>query len=125
MIKFFEEENKLSWFITFVGAILIFWISTLNFGGTYVVGKSWFSIAYHFSAFFCFSFFLFISIIRGRKEKLFFLIGLLLSFGYALTDEIHQYFVPWRCCDILDIYVDSLGIILAMMIYLIIILWKD
>lgn len=28
---------------------------------------------------------------------------------YAMTDEIHQYFVPDRVCDIKDIAVDALG----------------
>ncbi len=33
----------------------------------------------------------------------------LFSVFYAVTDEIHQYFVPDRACDIKDIAVDSLG----------------
>ena len=29
---------------------------------------------------------------------------------YALSDELHQYFVPGRNCDIIDLLVDILGI---------------
>ena len=124
MIKFFEENYKLSWFITFVEAGLIFWISTLNFGGASFI-KGYYSILYHFFAFSCFSFFLFISLVRGRKNYLLFFVGFLLSVAYAVSDEIHQYFVPWRFCDIFDVYVDTAGIIIAMIIYLIIIFWRE
>ncbi|MEN7982261.1 MAG: VanZ family protein [Nanoarchaeota archaeon] len=124
MIKFFEENYKLSWFITLVGAVLIFWISSLNFGGSVVGDKGWISIVYHFSSFFCFSFFLFISLTHGRKNYLLFFAGFLISVAYAISDEIHQYFVPWRFCDIFDVFVDIAGIIFAMMIYLVIVLWR-
>lgn len=36
----------------------------------------------------------------------------LLLFGicYAISDEIHQYYVPGRCFQVMDIIVDSLGV---------------
>ncbi len=37
------------------------------------------------------------------------LFSFLFSVFYAITDEIHQYFVPDRVCDIKDVLVDSLG----------------
>ncbi len=45
---------------------------------------------------------------------------------YAVTDEIHQYFVPNRVCDIKDIAVDSLGAAtgVALMCFLVIISTK-
>ncbi len=125
MFKFFEENYKLSWFITLVGAVLIFWISSLDFGGNVIGDKGWISVFYHFSSFFCFSFFLFISLMRGRKNYLLFFVGFLMCVVYAILDEIHQYFVPWRFCDIFDVYVDTAGIIFAMMIYFVIVFWRD
>lgn len=125
MISFFEENYYLSWFITFIGGALIFWLSSLDFGGYSASDMGWISVMYHFSAFFCFSFFLFISLIRGRKNYILFFVGFLLNLIYAISDEMHQYFVPWRFLDIFDVYVDSLGIILALMIYLIIIFWRE
>jgi len=32
---------------------------------------------------------------------------------YGMSDEIHQYFVPGRSCDVLDLLVDSFGGIVA------------
>ena len=36
-----------------------------------------------------------------------FLIGVL----YALTDELHQYFVPGRACQLRDVCIDSVGVL--------------
>ncbi|MCW8966262.1 MAG: VanZ family protein [Candidatus Pacearchaeota archaeon] len=70
-------------------------------------------------------FFVLISVVRGRKKYLLFVISFLISFAYALSDEIHQSFLPWRFCDIFDIYVDTAGIVVAIMFYLVILLWRE
>ena len=38
-----------------------------------------------------------------------FIIALALCVTYAASDEIHQYFVPGRSCEIRDVCIDSLG----------------
>ena len=38
-----------------------------------------------------------------------FIIALALCVIYAASDEIHQYFVPGRSCEIRDVCIDSLG----------------
>ena len=39
---------------------------------------------------------------------------------YAVTDEIHQYFVPGRACELTDVIIDSIGVVCGIMIALII-----
>ncbi len=48
------------------------------------------------------------------------------SIIYAVSDEIHQYFVPDRVCDIADVAVDSLGALtgIAVMSILVVIVGK-
>lgn len=46
--------------------------------------------------------------IKERKRMLF---AGLLGISYAVTDEIHQLFVPGRTGKITDVYIDSLGVI--------------
>jgi len=43
-----------------------------------------------------------------------------LFFGmfYAITDEIHQYFVPGRSARIFDVGIDTLGVITGVLIYM-------
>ncbi len=43
--------------------------------------------------------------------------SLRLSIFYALTDEIHQGFVPGRNTSVYDLFVDSLGVIFAIWLF--------
>lgn len=38
---------------------------------------------------------------------------------YAITDEIHQYFVPGRSCQITDVLLDSCGVITGILLVII------
>ena len=39
---------------------------------------------------------------------------------YAITDEVHQYFVPGRACMITDVIIDAFGAVFGCMVYLVI-----
>lgn len=45
------------------------------------------------------------------------LISVLVGSFYAITDEIHQLFVPGRSGELRDVIIDSLGVILGIFIY--------
>ncbi len=45
----------------------------------------------------------------GRVIKLRYFVPVLVVFCYASTDEIHQYFVPDRCCSFRDVLIDTAG----------------
>jgi len=124
MIKWFEKYSKISWVITLFWGVAIFYISSLRFGGV-SSALSWVSIVYHFSAFFCFSFFLLISSVRGRKNNRIFILVILISVFYGILDELHQFFVPGRACTFFDVGIDSLGILFASMIYFIRLKYKS
>jgi len=51
---------------------------------------------------------------RSLKLKLHFrLLAISLAFVYGLSDEFHQYFVPGRCADVLDLFADGAGALLG------------
>lgn len=54
----------------------------------------------------------------GRRD---FYIPLIPCIIYAVSDEVHQYFVPERACRIFDVFVDSCGIATGIAIFLLII----
>ena len=57
---------------------------------------------------------------HGKKAILAWVIGS----AYAVTDEIHQYFVSERSCEIRDMCIDSCGVLVGVLIGLLIIrLW--
>lgn len=37
---------------------------------------------------------------------------------YAISDEIHQYFVPGRACQVRDMLIDSTGVLIGVLFYL-------
>ena len=117
MIKWFEKHNKISWIITILIATIIYYVSSLVFEPGIPGGFPWKSIAYHFYAFLCFSGFLLISLTRGENKKLIPL-TIILAIIYAISDEIHQLFVPTRAFVISDILTDSSGILFAVLIYI-------
>lgn len=49
------------------------------------------------------------------KFKLYFLVIVSMLYGYL--DEVHQYFVPTRYYDIVDIVCNFIGVILGVIIY--------
>ena len=121
MIIWFEKHNQLSWVITIFGAIMIFYLSSLAFeipplgkGGINLI-----SILYHIFAFFLFSLFLLISLIKGKVRYSILVLGIIISIAYAISDEIHQFFIPGRFCTLFDVFLDITGISFACIVYLI------
>jgi len=119
MIKWFEKNKIPSLIITLLIIIEIFHFSSLSFEGE-GGGSSWMPLIYHFVIFFLLGFFILITIKGNKKIKTkFIIITILISISYAILDELHQLFVPFRSSSIQDIITDTLGIISSMIIYLI------
>jgi VanZ family protein len=72
----------------------------------------------HFSAYLILAILLNLSLMFQNKypilKKKAWLFTLIFSLLYAGLDEIHQYFIPGRDCDILDWLSDSAGILLGL-----------
>ncbi len=58
---------------------------------------------------------LFCNVMKEFNKNIY--LGVLFSFLYAITDEIHQYFVPERACQMTDMLIDLFGILLGLIIY--------
>jgi VanZ family protein len=120
MISLLEKNRWLAVLFTILIAIEIFYFSTLP-GSTGTETTFSFAKIYHFTVFFLFAFFLFMSIKGSKKIKVsYIIITLTASILYAITDEIHQIFVPLRHASIGDILTNSLGICFAIIIGLIV-----
>ncbi len=78
-------------------------------------GNKWVPIFYHFFIFFLLTFFLILTLTKKRNDLMYF--GIIISFAYALFDEIHQYFVPGRTSSIFDVVIDIFGIVFALVIF--------
>ena len=121
MIRWFERHNRISWIVTFVIAGIVFYISSLTFGAGIGGGSK--SILYHFSAFFFLALFLSISLTKGKQQR-FIVLAIVLAIVYGISDELHQLFVPGRAGALSDVFINSVGIIFASMIYLIVFAYR-
>ena len=70
----------------------------------------------HFIEFAILGSLLFIGFRSIKIYKYALLFAILVGIFYAITDEIHQFFVPGRYASIFDVIVDSLGIIFAVIL---------
>ncbi len=115
MIGWLEKRGDFSVIITFIIAIQIFIVSSLSFSA----GKKELAILpilYHLSIFFLLAFFLMITFVKGRHKYLI-PVCFAMAVLYGISDEIHQFFVPGRAMDPFDVFIDSVGIFFATLIY--------
>ncbi len=119
MISWFEKNYKISLFVAVLIAIAMFYISSLSFGESGVKGgTNLIAVLYHIFAYFFLALFLGFALIKGKENK-FFIIVILISVFYGITDEIHQYFVPGRNASLSDIGINFVGIILSSLFYMV------
>ena len=117
MIKELEENRKFSVILLVIIALEIFLVSSIP--GTSIISTGInLSTLYHLIIFFLLNFFFLMSMKSKEKkiDKIFFLV-MVISLTYAVLDELHQFFVPLRSCNIIDFLVDSAGIFLAAIVY--------
>jgi VanZ family protein len=53
----------------------------------------------------------------GNKHKILILISILSSSVYGISDELHQYFVPFRQADVVDALANTLGSCIGVLLY--------
>jgi VanZ family protein len=103
----------------FMYAALIFYVSGLKSVSPPSFGFTWDDKIYHFGEFALLSFFIFIALKYYRNDfvsKYIHLTAIAIACIFAVSDEIHQYFVPGRDSAIGDFVADSLGVILAQVV---------
>ena len=117
MINWFERHNNLSFLIAIIVAGFIFYISSIPASG-FPSGLGITTKIYHILIFFILESFLLISLLQGKpKYKYFITTTILIVIAYSITDELHQFFVPGRHTAINDVLIDSIGILLAGIMY--------
>ncbi len=107
----------LSIFGAILTAVIIFLLSSISHDPAPQIEIPFKSIAYHFIIFFILALFLAMSFKSPQKYTL--LAMSFLAIGYAVTDEFHQLFVPGRVASITDWLIDSIGVVIANIVYFI------
>ena len=109
------------WFVSLLIAIflagLIYYISDTPSSG-FPSGLGIKTKIYHLGVYFLLTFFILLTIVRGKiNNKYLIIIALLVSVAYGISDEIHQFFVPGRHSTFRDVFIDTTGVLLATVFY--------
>lgn len=103
------NNRFIKWAAVFCYASLIFYLSSLSVSPDQIPPFFMFDKVLHFTEYGIFGVLLFFAIKEEgwtqRPLLLVFIIGTL----YGLSDEFHQYFVPTRESDVLDLLADAAG----------------
>jgi VanZ family protein len=91
--------------------------------GSSVPGR--FAVAGHLAEYAVFGFLVFLAVTRTGAERRAAWIALLLCSAYAVTDEVHQLFVPGRSADPLDWTADTIGSAAGVCAALIALRWRS
>lgn len=116
-LNWLEENTLIAWILVIFIAIFIFYMSSLTSDPT-PYSFSLKPYVYHFFIFGILAFFLSIAMTKGKNnnKNLLFLV-LIISIIYAISDELHQLFVPNRSCSLNDVIMDSIGALCAIIVY--------
>jgi hypothetical protein len=113
---FFKRNEKFSFFILLFIIGIIGYCSTLTSGPPIGPSFSWMAVAYHFTIFFSFTFFLLLTTFREKiNKKWLFILGI--SLIIAILDETHQIFIPFRDASIIDAMTDFSGSVLSLILF--------
>jgi hypothetical protein len=117
IFPWFEKYWFVSLLIALFFAGLIFYISSIPESG-FPAGLGIKAKLYHIGIYALLAFFLSLAIIRGKiNNKYLIIIALLLATAYGISDELHQFFVPGRHCTIRDVFIDTTGVLIAVVFY--------
>lgn len=110
-----KNTRFLSWILAIIWAAAIFYFSSIPNPPQPFTGDELFTLILttteHVIEYFILGFLLFHAFKENRRRSLekAFTLAILAAFIYAITDEIHQYFVPGRMADIRDLTADYIG----------------
>lgn len=72
----------------------------------------------HIVEYFVLSFLVLAVLDRGRRNKIIaYICAFLIPITYAVLDEFHQVFTPWRDGQLSDVMIDSIGVVFGMFAY--------
>ena len=126
MISYLEKHPLIPWLITAAIAICIFYISSQPADGIPLPPSTSLPIPtiYHIAIFFLLTFFLAIALIRGNNIYLLAPV-IIIAVLYGVSDEFHQAFIPGRVSSLSDINLNTFGILLSSLIYLLFIEFRN
>ncbi len=117
MIRILEKHHRIAWILSISTMVFIFYMSSLT-SITVLSNLPYRAELYHFGIYCVLTLFMMIALSEGGVKKHLFIWAITISFIYALSDELHQLFVPGRFASITDVVLDAMGITKAGTFYI-------
>lgn len=116
-----KRRRVISGVLAVLFAIVIFGFSHVP-GASYPAHPGFLNYIAHFCEYMVFASLIVIGLHGGKlKPWQVFIIALLLASAYAVSDEIHQYFIPGRVSDPMDWLTDTAGAALGALVTMLIV----
>jgi VanZ family protein len=115
ILSFFEKRPKLIWSLIFLYSGTIFYLSSISFPPQPITSKDplweFLTSLEHVAEYAVLGGLLYIGFrsLDAKTTGKAFILAVLFASLYGASDEIHQYFVPNRYCDIKDLIADAAG----------------
>lgn len=102
-------------------AIILFILSSIPYPPTIIPDVNYQDLVMHAIAYAIFGFFIARALYNQsgyyRLKESLLLFTFMIGTIYGISDEIHQYFVPGRFADILDVIADSVGTLIGFAVF--------
>ncbi|MBU4202303.1 MAG: VanZ family protein [Candidatus Altiarchaeota archaeon] len=118
VVRWLEKNSRIAWTLTVCYMVLIFLISS----SPYMTQPSPLEskeapIVEHMIEYSILGFLLLGSLSSKKmSDKELVILAISISILYGISDEIHQFFVPGRYCDVIDVLANSVGSFIGVMI---------
>jgi len=117
-VRWLEKNSKIAWALTISYMLLIFLLSSVPYPEQpgFLRNKHA-PIVEHIIEYSILGLLLIGSLSGTKKnERYMIILAVSIAILYGISDEIHQFFVPGRYCDIIDVLADSLGSVIGVMV---------
>jgi len=117
--KALESRPKFLWFVIFLYMSFIFYLSSISYPPQVAKGVKHAPIFEHILEFGILGFLLFLGF-RSLNSLKFYknaaTFAVLFGTIYGILDEVHQYFVPGRYSELIDVIANFIGVVFAVLI---------
>lgn len=117
-VRWLEKNSRIAWTLTVGYMLLIFLLSSIPYVEQPDLLKDKRApILEHIVEYSVLGFLLFGSFSSTkRKGRRVIFLAVSVAILYGISDELHQFFVPGRYCDIIDVVANSLGSVIGVMV---------
>jgi len=116
-----ESSSKSAFIMKIINSL----ISRITNNDEFALSEYFIRKTAHFTEYFILGFLLYGSLKKEGFKLLYPALSILISAAYAISDEIHQYFIPGRVMSLFDVFIDTCGAAVGVFLFCIILALRN